>query len=296
MTNQKIGAFIAALRKEQGLTQEQLAEKIGVSNRSVSRWENGNTLPDFSLLQILADVLNVSMTELLEGQRLPEDNRAETCVRLALELSQREKESLRKSLNCCFGFGLALLLCAVFFPKYTEAPLAFFLICCGLATVLITAGFRANNKKAAPLASSVFTKDTLPCMKTANDMLHFSMKYQNGHRKQHRKAFGAISAELEDNEYVQFSFIARSCTINDQPGTWHTAAVITDKRLLLCGETMRGALFPVYPVISYRRESVSELQMQDSKLLLVSDDTLIKMEGSNFHSIFDRLQPLFTQM
>ena len=76
MTNTKIGAFIAALRKAQAVTQEQLAEKLGVSNRSVSRWENGNTLPDFSLMQTLAVVLNVSLAELLAGQRLPEDSKA----------------------------------------------------------------------------------------------------------------------------------------------------------------------------------------------------------------------------
>ena len=53
MTNIRIGTFIADLRKEQGLTQKQLAERLGVSNRSISRWENGNTLPDYSLMQAL---------------------------------------------------------------------------------------------------------------------------------------------------------------------------------------------------------------------------------------------------
>ena len=72
MTNIRIGTFIADLRKEQGLTQEQLAERLGVSNRSISRWENGNTLPDYSLMQALAIVLGISLSELLAGQRLDE--------------------------------------------------------------------------------------------------------------------------------------------------------------------------------------------------------------------------------
>lgn len=94
MTNTKIGAFITSLRKAQGLTQEQLAEKLGVSNRSVSRWENGNTLPDFSLMQTLSIVLNVSLPELLAGQQLPKNTGAEECIRFASELAQRERDIL----------------------------------------------------------------------------------------------------------------------------------------------------------------------------------------------------------
>ena len=66
MINQRIGSFIAALRKEQNLTQEQFAEKLGVSNRSVSRWENGNTLPDLSLMEKICRITGVTLPELLE--------------------------------------------------------------------------------------------------------------------------------------------------------------------------------------------------------------------------------------
>ena len=69
MDQQKIGRFIAQCRKEKSLTQEQLAETLGVSNRSVSRWENGNNLPDVSLFQPLCDVLNITLEELLDGER-----------------------------------------------------------------------------------------------------------------------------------------------------------------------------------------------------------------------------------
>lgn len=66
---QKMGAFLAQLRKEQGLTQQQLAEKIGVSNKSVSRWENGESAPDLSLLPVLAELYHISTDELLSGGR-----------------------------------------------------------------------------------------------------------------------------------------------------------------------------------------------------------------------------------
>lgn len=69
MNQVNVGKFIASLRKAKNLTQEQFAEILGVNNRSVSRWENGNCMPDLSLLQIISAELDVSVLELLEGKR-----------------------------------------------------------------------------------------------------------------------------------------------------------------------------------------------------------------------------------
>lgn len=65
----KFGAFVAQLRKERGLTQKELAEKLCISNKAVSKWETGVSIPDVGLLVPLAEVLNVTVTELLTGQR-----------------------------------------------------------------------------------------------------------------------------------------------------------------------------------------------------------------------------------
>lgn len=70
MDQEKIGSFIREIRKEKGLTQEQLAEKVGVSQRSVSRWETGKTLPDYSLLPVICEVLQVNIAELLNAERI----------------------------------------------------------------------------------------------------------------------------------------------------------------------------------------------------------------------------------
>jgi len=69
MDQQKIGRFLKDLRKERGVTQEQLAERLGVSNRSVSRWENGVTMPDFDLLIQIAKLYDVEIEEILDGER-----------------------------------------------------------------------------------------------------------------------------------------------------------------------------------------------------------------------------------
>ena len=70
MDLKEIGGFLAQLRKEQGLTQEQLGEKLGVSNKTVSRWENGNYLPPVEVLQLMSDLYGLTINEILSAQRL----------------------------------------------------------------------------------------------------------------------------------------------------------------------------------------------------------------------------------
>lgn len=70
MNQVKIGKFISALRKENGMTQEQLGEKLGVTNKTVSRWENGNYMPNIEMLSLLSKEFGVSINEIISGERL----------------------------------------------------------------------------------------------------------------------------------------------------------------------------------------------------------------------------------
>lgn len=70
MDQGKIGRFIGAMRKQRGLTQEQLGEKLGVTNKTVSRWETGKYMPDIDKLQELSSTLDISINELLAGERI----------------------------------------------------------------------------------------------------------------------------------------------------------------------------------------------------------------------------------
>lgn len=74
MDQTKIGKFIAQLRREHNLTQEALGEKLGVTNKTISRWENGNYMPDIAMLQALSGEFQVSINELLCGERIGEAN------------------------------------------------------------------------------------------------------------------------------------------------------------------------------------------------------------------------------
>lgn len=90
MDMQKIGKFLADLRKSRNLTQEELGEQIGVTNKTVSRWENGNYLPPVEMLQILSDKYGVSINEILSGELIDgKDNntKVEENVAVALENS-----------------------------------------------------------------------------------------------------------------------------------------------------------------------------------------------------------------
>lgn len=70
MNQEKIGLFIADCRKEKGLTQLQLAEKLNITNRAVSKWETGKSCPDVSLMLELCNTLGITVNELLSGERM----------------------------------------------------------------------------------------------------------------------------------------------------------------------------------------------------------------------------------
>ena len=85
MDQQKIGAFLKELRKEKDVTQEQLAETLNVSRRTVSRWETGSNMPDLDILIEMADYYNVDIRELLDGERRSE------------QMNQEMKETVLKA-------------------------------------------------------------------------------------------------------------------------------------------------------------------------------------------------------
>lgn len=70
----KIGKFIAKLRKDHNMTQEQLGEALGVTNKTVSRWENGNYMPSIEMFQLLSQTFAVSINELLSGEYIPDED------------------------------------------------------------------------------------------------------------------------------------------------------------------------------------------------------------------------------
>lgn len=112
MDMQKIGAFLAELRKEKNLTQDELGEQIGVTNKTVSRWENGNYLPPVEMLQILSKFYDVSINEILNGERINDSdykNISEENVKSALNRSNAIIRKHKKIMNWIIAVVVALL-------------------------------------------------------------------------------------------------------------------------------------------------------------------------------------------
>ncbi len=96
MNQEKIGLFIAKCRKEKNMTQEDLAEKLGVSNKSISRWENGKTMMDISLFEPLCNELDISIIELLNGERINDKKKdklyTKTLINYSNKVGSRNKQ------------------------------------------------------------------------------------------------------------------------------------------------------------------------------------------------------------
>ena len=109
----RFGALIAELRKEKGLTQKDLAQRLFISDKAVSKWETGASIPDTALLMPLAELLGVTVTELLLCRRGPQEplnaGQVETLVQSALQYSAEETTRPRVRRERVIGFFLCLL-------------------------------------------------------------------------------------------------------------------------------------------------------------------------------------------
>lgn len=114
MNQEQIGAFIATMRKEKGMTQEQLAELMGVSQKSISRWENGKTMPDFSLYESLCEVLGIQVLELLYAKRMSDEEKVDcgeaTALNLLVTKSQLETFAIFTEVLITVGIVISITL------------------------------------------------------------------------------------------------------------------------------------------------------------------------------------------
>lgn len=112
MDQKKIGGFLKELRKEKGVTQEQLAEQFSVSNRTISRWENGNNMPDLDILIEISDYYEVDLREILNGERKSEnmDKEMKETVLQAVDYTNTEAERYNKRVRLCNAIAMALFL------------------------------------------------------------------------------------------------------------------------------------------------------------------------------------------
>ncbi|MBQ8209525.1 MAG: helix-turn-helix transcriptional regulator [Clostridia bacterium] len=103
MDTKKIGMFLKQLRNENGMTQEQLGEKIGVSNKTISRWETGNYMPPVDCLNMLSNIYNISINEILAGEQASGDaftKIAEQNITVTLKELEKDCQTFEKKMMC----------------------------------------------------------------------------------------------------------------------------------------------------------------------------------------------------
>ena len=161
MNQKQIGTFIAEMRKEKGMTQEELAEKFGVSSRSVSRWENGNTMPELGLLVELAVFYGVDINEIIDGERKSEnmikDNvnneMKETLEKVAGYNEAIQAKSMKIGVIAMAAMSVVIMILAMI-KGMSITPIVILLCAYNGATFLSRA--RQTKEQSALLAGSMF--------------------------------------------------------------------------------------------------------------------------------------------
>jgi transcriptional regulator with XRE-family HTH domain len=147
MNQDMVGAFMQSLRKEQGMTQKDLAERIGVSDKTISKWENGNSMPDTSILLSLCKELDISVNELLACEKIPPEEYSKKAEVNMMKLIRENQEQRRNGrAQVILGCLVLIVLVVLSFlsiganlSNYIDAPAVLFLLI-GLLGVALLSG------------------------------------------------------------------------------------------------------------------------------------------------------------
>ena len=272
----KTGKFIAELRKEKGMTQEQLGERLGVNSRSVSRWENGHGMPDISLLLELADVLGVTVQELLEGSRREIESGNAGVVtyeglHTVVQYLNQERAAWKKQIDSSLKFsllcvGTALVLYVVFELWFAYMGKPGVGLNVGVSSLLLISFIRILQCQRMNKEEYEFTTDQLeslmenqcPKMHTAKEMLCFLRSRQQPEPDESKceNILKVIEAELKSGEAVELVTQYSEYTRNALPMMWHPIIAFTDHRMIIGGERQKGMLMVEYDTESYEKDDI----------------------------------------
>ena len=167
--NNKIGKFIAETRNLKGMTQKELADKICVSDKTISKWECGKSMPDISYLDSLCATLSINVNELISGQRLTEADYSSKAEENIMTL-MKENKKIRKSTIIQSIVGIALAILALFLmlagTAYSWTDLILYYLdfpTLILLTLLNVGGVLLSGQKTFPDILDVLIKISIPC-------------------------------------------------------------------------------------------------------------------------------------
>lgn len=156
MDQMKIGSFLKELRKEKGITQEQLSEQLNISNRSVSRWETGSNLPDLSMLITLAEYYEVDVKEIIDGKRKSENMNEEMKDTLEKVASYNEMLNLKSMRKGIITMGIVFIILVIIstWKELSTAPLLSMISAYNGATFISKA--KEGKEKSDYITGSIF--------------------------------------------------------------------------------------------------------------------------------------------
>ena len=154
MNQEKIGKFIFELRKEKSITQRELADKLGVTDRAISHWENGRRLPDYSLLKDISNELDISINELLAGERLTEKDLKQKADENIIKFTELVSfKSMKYGIvGMCFFFIVLVIIS--FYKDISPAPLISLI--CAYNFVTLFSRYKLTKSKSILVASIMF--------------------------------------------------------------------------------------------------------------------------------------------
>ena len=302
MNTEKTGKLIRELRMEKGWIQKELASKIYVTDKAVSKWERGLAMPDSSLISDLCSVLEISISELLLGERGAETAKSTESAALIVELTDREKLKKAKLLNLFFLSGflilLTVLVCGgIFMTGLSKEPVLglpelVFMTASGIGLEL--GGFYMNMKNSKSRSFTEKEMDVLTgkekTMKTRDEMLWFARKTQKADFVQYKKGFDKIEQSLGEDEAAVFTMVGETYRINDSFGFSYPSIAVTNQRMYIGGETIRGRLLTRYAVDFYELDEIMDVKFINRKIAVKTPKFLITIEGDHLEEVVEGLK------
>ena len=244
MDQEKIGKFIAQCRKDKNITQEQLAEKLGVTNKSVSRWENGKNMPDYSILKKLCNILDIDVNEFLSGEKI-QKNEIQLHSIENLDLILKEYYKMKKQRNL---FKLIAIIVGSIAISLVIVFSCIFMFMGGLNKEEITTdaskyqeviGVNANNnyKDKWGMSEEIFPKSI-----NQLNVKDFKMVYLDAWDKQYLSYLVVDYTEEEYNKEIER---LNSYGIEDYTGYYGTTGFTNYKLVAMESDSYQGFVYAI---------------------------------------------------
>ena len=243
MNQKKIGVFIAKCRKDKNLTQEQLAEKLGVSNKSISRWENGKTMPDYSILKDLCSILEIDVNEFLSGEKIEkEEIQVHTIENLDSILKEYYKMKKQKNILkvvsiiiSVIAINLAIIICLLaMLGKYNKYE-----ITTDKSKYQEVIGVNAETKYRDKwgMSEEIFPEDI-----NGLNVLDFKMVYFNPFDKQY---LSYLVVDYTENEYKKEVERLNNYGIEEYIGYYGVTGFTNYKLLAMESDSYQGFVYAI---------------------------------------------------